>query len=225
MGYDRQNFGLTGTTTDLAVLCCTKLKEAAENIDELVFIEDVESSGAVIGGKFSLLGIYTLTVQYGSASTVKVTVEKGTVQIGEYSLSASTGTTKSIGYILAANPYAAALYLMDYQGYNKAAFILTADGVSWYYGTSSGSNITIPGTTLWVDEETMQGTYSAANRLPYTVEGTDVDIIDSLAMLTNGQKAIELRGLYDCSNVTAKSRFNLDGEAFFAVTGNIAMKL
>ena len=43
--------------------------------------------------------------------------------------------------------------------------------------------------------------------------------------LSGGQKVKTAQGLCDSSNVTAKTRFNLDGEAFFALNGNIVIKL
>ena len=51
MGYDKQQFGGRITTTELANMCKEKLKTAAQSIDEIVFVEDIESSGTVIGGK------------------------------------------------------------------------------------------------------------------------------------------------------------------------------
>ena len=47
--------------------------------------------------------------------------------------------------------------------------------------------------------------------LPYTVGGTDVEIIEVLALTSGGQKVKTAQGLCDSSNVTAKTRFNLDG--------------
>lgn len=224
MGYDKQQFGGSITTTELANMCKEKLKTAAQSIDEIVFVEDIESSGTVIGGKFTLLDTYTLTVQMTSTSQVKVTIKKENDVIGEYSYSGSSNT-KYMGYILAANPYAAAFYLLDSSNLNRAAFILTTDGVSWYDGSNISSNIAIPGSVLWTDESTMTKIYSSAVRLPYTVGGTDVEIIEGLALTSGGQKVKTAQGLCDSSNVTAKTRFNLDGEAFFALNGNIIMKL
>lgn len=226
MGYDKQQFGGSITTTELANMCKEKLKTAAQSIDEIVFVEDIESSGTVIGGKFTLLDTYTLTVQMIPSVQVKVTIKKENDVIGEYSYNVSS-SPKYIGYILATNPYAAAFYLLNSDGVNKAAFILTTDGVSWYNSasSSSSSDVAIPGSVLWTDESTMTKIYSSAVRLPYTVGGTDVEIIEGLALVTNGQKAITAQGLYDSSNVAAKTRFNLDGEAFFAVNGNIVIKL
>lgn len=225
MGYDRQQFGGNISAADLAVMYSNKLKAAAENISELVFVEDVESGDAVIGGVFTLLNTYTLTVQ-AATNAIKTTVTKGGAAIGEYSASQATGTqNKGMGYILAADPYAAALLVMNKDGDNKAAFILTTDGASWYGASSSSGEVAIPGSVLWTDEATMTQIYSSAVRLPYTVAGTDVEIIEGLALVTGTQKAITAQGLYDSSNVTAKTRFNLDGEAFFAVNGNILIKL
>lgn len=225
MGYDRQQFGGSISTADLAVMYCDKLKAAAENISELVFVEDVESGGVVIGGVFTLLDTYTLTVQAAS-SAIKTTVTKGGNVIGDYSATQASGTgNKGMGYILAADPYAAALHVLNNGGDNKAAFILTTDGASWYNNSVSSGEVSIPGSKLWFDESTMTEVYSSAVRLPYTVAGTDVEIIEGLALVTNGQKAITAQGLYDSSNVAAKTRFNLDGEAFFAVNGNIVIKL
>lgn len=225
MGYDKQQFGGSITTTELANMCKEKLKTAAQSIDEIVFVEDIESSGTVIGGKFTLLDTYTLTVQMTSASQVKVTIKKGNDVIGEYAYSFGSISTKYMGYILAANPYAAAFYLLDSNGVNKAAFILTTDGVSWYNSTSSSSDVAIPGSVLWTDESTMTNIYSSAVRLPYIVGGTDVEIIEGIALTSGGQKVKTAQGLCDSSNVAARTRFNLDGEAFFAVNGNIVIKL
>ena len=224
MGYDKQQFGGSITTTELANMCKEKLKTAAQSIDEIVFVEDIESSGTVIGGEFTLLDTYTLTVQSSGVTNLIVAVKKGESTIGSYSYSTGSGS-KGMGYILAANPYAAAFYLLDSSNLNRAAFILTTDGVSWYDGSNISSNVAIPGSVLWTDESTMTKVYSSAVRLPYTVGGTDVEIIEGLALVTNGQKAITAQGLYDSSNVAAKTRFNLDGEAFFAVNGNIVIKL
>ncbi len=224
MGYDKQQFGGSITTTELANMCKEKLKTAAQSIDEIVFVEDIESSETVIGGEFTLLDTYTLTVQMTSSTQVKVTIKKENDVIGEYSYSVSN-STKYIGYILAANPYAAAFYLLDSNGVNKAAFILTTDGVSWYNSNYLSGGVDIPGSVLWTDESTMTKIYSSAVRLPYTVGGTDVEIIDGLALTSGGQKVKTAQGLCDSSNVTAKTRFNLDGEAFFALNGNIIMKL
>ena len=223
MGYDKQQFGGSITTTEFANMCKEKLKTAAQSIDEIVFVEDIESSGTVIGGKFTLLDTYTLTVQMTSTSQVKVTIKKGNDVIGEYTYSLNINGIKYMGYILAANPYAAAFYLLDSNGVNKAAFILTTDGVSWY--NSSSGDVAIPGSVLWTDESTMTNVYSSAVRLPYTVGGTDVEIIEGIALTSGGQKVKTAQGLCDSSNVTAKTRFNLDGEAFFALNGNIIIKL
>lgn len=224
MGYDKQQFGGSITTTELANMCKEKLKTAAQSIDEIVFVEDIESSGTVIGGEFTLLDTYTLTVQMTSSTQVKVTIKKENDVIGEYSYSVSS-STKYIGYILAANPYAAAFYLFDNSGINVAAFILTTDGVSWYNSNSLSGGVAIPGSVLWTDESTMTKVYSSAVRLPYTVGGTDVEIIEGIALTSGGQKVKTAQGLCDSSNVTAKTRFNLDGEAFFALNGNIIIKL
>lgn len=224
MGYDRQQFGGSITTTELANMCKEKLKTAAQSIDEIVFVEDIESSGTVIGGEFTLLDTYTLTVQMTSISQVKVTIKKENDVIGEYSYSGSSNT-KYMGYILAANPYAAVFYLLDNSGINVAAFILTTDGVSWYNSSSLSDGVAIPGSVLWTDESTMTKVYSSAVRLPYTVGGTDVEIIEEIALTSGGQKVKTAQGLCDSSNVTAKTRFNLDGEAFFALNGNIIIKL
>lgn len=224
MGYDKQQFGGSITTTELANMCKEKLKTAAQSIDEIVFVEDIESSGTVIGGEFTLLDTYTLTVQMTSISQVKVTIKKENDVIGEYSYSGSSNT-KYMGYILAANPYAAVFYLLDNSGINVAAFILTTDGVSWYNSSSLSGGVAIPGSVLWTDESTMTKVYSSAVRLPYTVGGTDVEIIEGIALTSGGQKVKTAQGLCDSSNVTAKTRFNLDGEAFFALNGNIIIKL
>lgn len=224
MGYDRQQFGGSITTTELANMCKEKLKTAAQSIDEIVFVEDIESSGTVIGGKFTLLDTYTLTVQMTSTSQMKVTIKKGNDVIGEYAYSLGSNT-KYMGYILAANPYAAAFYLFNNSEVNVAASILTTDGVSWYNSTSSASDVAIPGSVLWTDESTMTKIYSSAVRLPYTVGGTDVEIIEGIALTSGGQKVKTAQGLCNSSNVTAKTRFNLDGEAFFALNGNIVIKL
>lgn len=222
MGYDKQQFGGSITTTELANMCKEKLKTAAQSIDEIVFVEDIESSGTVIGGKFTLLDTYTLTVQMISSTQVKVTIKKENDVIGEYSYSGSSNT-KYMGYILAANPYAAVFYLFNNSEVNVAAFILTTDGVSWY--NSSSSDVAIPGSVLWTDESTMTKVYSSVVRLPYTVGGTDVEIIEGIALTSGGQKVKTAQGLCNSSNVTAKTRFNLDGEAFFALNGNIIIKL
>lgn len=226
MGYDKQQFGGSITTTELANMCKEKLKTAAQSIDEIVFVEDIESSGIVIGGKFTLLDTYTLTVQSSGGTNLIVAVKKGESTIGSYSYSTSAGSnSKGMGYILAANPYAAAFYLLDNSGTNAAAFILTTDGVSWYNSSSVSSGVVIPGSVLWTDESTMTKVYSSAVRLPYTVGGTDVEIIEGIALTSGGQKVKTAQGLCDSSNVTAKTRFNLDGEAFFALNGNIVIKL
>lgn len=227
MGYDKQQFGGSITTTELANMCKEKLKTAAQSIDEIVFVEDIESSGTVIGGKFTLLDTYTLTVQSsGDTTNLIVAVKKGESTIGSYTYSTGSGS-KGMGYILAANPYAATFYLLngDSTPLNRAAFILTTDGVSWYNGTGINSNVAIPGSVLWTDESTMTNVYSSAVRLPYTVGGTDVEIIEGIALTSGGQKVKTAQGLCDSSNVTAKTRFNLDGEAFFALNGNIVIKL
>ena len=224
VGYDKQQFGGSITTTELANMCKEKLKTAAQSIDEIVFVEDIESSGTVIGGKFTLLDTYTLTVQMTSTSQMKVTIKKGNDVIGEYAYSLGSNT-KYMGYILAANPYAAAFYLFNNSEVNVAAFILTTDGVSWYNSTSSASDVAIPGSVLWTDESTMTKIYSSVVRLPYTVGGTDVEIIEGIALTSGGQKVKTAQGLCNSSNVTAKTRFNLDGEAFFALNGNIIIKL
>lgn len=226
MGYDKQQFGGSITTTELANMYKEKLKTAAQSIDEIVFVEDIESSGTVIGGKFTLLDTYTLTVQLSGSTSLIVAVKKGESTIGSYSYTVASGSnSKGMGYILAANPYAATFYLFNYSNVNVAAFILTTDGVSWYNSSSYSSDVAIPGSVLWTDESTMTNIYSSAVRLPYTVGGTDVEIIEGIALVTNGQKAITAQGLCDSSNVTAKTRFNLDGEAFFALNGNIVIKL
>lgn len=229
MGYDKQQFGGNITSSELANMWKEKLKTAAQSIDEIVFVEDIESSGTVIGGKFTLLNTYTLTVQSNGNTTLIFAVKKGENTIGSYSYSVNGGSSyKSVGYILASNPYAATFHLLNNVGANKATFILTTDGVSWYGSTSGGtstSELDIPGSVLWTDESTMTNVYSSAVRLPYTVGGTDVEIIEGLALTSDGQKTETIQGLCDSSNVTAKTRFNLDGEAFFALNRNIVIKL
>lgn len=219
MGYDRQQFGGNISAGDVAVMFCDKLKAAAQDIAELTFVEDTES-----GSVFTILGDYTLTVQANNSTAITVKIEKGGSVIGNQSLNVGTQTPRGAGYILAANPYAAAFLTYNSSEKNTGAFILTTDGASWYNYAAS-ADVSIPGTKLWFDESTMTEVYSSAVRLPYTVAGTDVEIIEGLALVTNGQKAITAQGLYDSSNVTAKTRFNLDGEAFFAVNGNIVIKL
>ena len=228
MGYDKQQFGGNITSTELANMCKEKLKTAAQSIDEIIFVEDIESSGVIIGGKFTLLNTYTLTVQSSGSTTLIFAVKKGENTIGSYSYSVNgSSANKGVGYILASNPYVATFYLLNDVGANKATFILTTDGVSWYGSTSgtSTSELDIPGSVLWTDESTMTNVYSSAVRLPYTVGGTDVEIIEGLALTSGGQKNETIQGLCDSSNVTAKTRFNLDGEAFFALNRNIVIKL
>lgn len=52
----------------------------------------------------------------------------------------------------------------------------------------------------------------------------DIDKLNS-TLTSGGQKVKTAQGLCDSINVTAKTRFNLDGEAFFALNGNIVIKL
>lgn len=229
MGYDKQQFGGNITSTELANMCKEKLKTAAQSIGEIVFVEDIESSGVIIGGKFTLLNTYTLTVQSSGDTALIFAVKKGENTIGSYSHSVNGGSSyKSVGYILASNPYAATFHLLNAVRANKATFILTTDNVSWYGSApnpTSTTEVDIPGSVLWTDENTMTQVYSSAVRLPYTVGGTDVEIIEGLALTSGGQKNETIQGLCDSSNVTAKTRFNLDGEAFFALNGNIVIKL
>lgn len=219
MGYDKQSFSGNVTAGEAAVMFCDKLKTAAQEISELVFVEDTES-----GSVFTILGIYTLTVQSNSTSAITVKIEKGASVIGNQTLNVGSATPRGAGYILATNANAAAFLTYNSSSKNTAAFILTKSGASWYNYAAS-TDVSIPGTKLWFDESTMVESYSSAVRLPYTVAGTDVEIIEGLALITSNQKSIDVQGLCDSSMVTAKTRFNLDGEAYFAINENIVIKM